>query len=196
MCAIISLPINLQGDDCMDKNELKVFILYLMDRIGYPLNCNDICTILKQEEVVSYFECGDCLAELIEARHVSEVGIDEKGEKTYVVSSSGKQIGTALSDQISPTIKDASYRSAIRYLSFEKRGASIDCYKTELPNGKYSVHCEIAEKGRRILEINIDVDSNAEAEKMLFNFKRRPEIVYQGTMALVSGDKNYIFAKN
>ena len=26
--------------------------------------------------------------------------------------------------------------------------------------------------------------------------KRRPEIVYQGTMALVSGDKNYIFAKN
>ena len=179
-----------------DKNEIKVFILYLMDRIGYPLNCNDICTILKQEEVVSYFECGDCLAELIEAKHVTEVGVDEKGEKIYIVSHSGKQIESALSDQISATIKEASYRSAIRYLSFEKGGASIDCYKTELPNGKYCVHCEIVEKGRRVLEINIDVDSLAEADKMLFNFRRRPEIVFQGTMALVSGDKNYIFAKN
>lgn len=178
-----------------DKNEIKVFILHLMDRIGYAVNCNDVCSILHQENVVSYFDCGDCFAELVDANHVIETGIDDKGEKIYVVSPSGKQIASALSDQIAPSVKEASYRSAIRYLSFDKRGASVDCWKTPLNDGKYNVHCEIVEKGRKVLEINVDVDTFEEAEKMLFNFRRRPEIVFQGTMALVSGDKNYIFAK-
>ena len=81
-------------------------------------------------------------------------------------------------------------------MSFEKRGSSVDCYKTPLADGKYCVHCEIVEKGRKVLEINVDVDSLEEAEKMLFNFRRRPEIVYKGTLALVSGDKNWIFGDN
>ena len=120
---------------------------------------------------------------------------DEKGEITYLVSQSGKTISSALSDQISAPIKEASYRSAIRYLSFEKRGAIVNCHKTRLESGKYNVHCEIIEKGRRVLEINIDVDTERVADTMLYNFRRRPEIIFQGTMALVSGEKNYIFEK-
>lgn len=179
-----------------DKSEIKVFILHLMDRIGYPVNCNDICSILSQENIAGYFECGDCFTELVEGKHVIDSGfLDEKEEITYIVSESGKRIASALSDQISSPIKEASYRSAIRYLSFEKRGASVNCDKTKLPNGKYSVHCEIVEKGRRVLEINIDVDTEKEADMMLFNFRRRPEVVFQGTMALVSGECNYIFEK-
>ena len=179
-----------------DKSEIKIFILHLMDRIGYPVNCNDICSILSQESVAGYFECGDCFTELIEAGHLIDSNTpDEKGEITYLVSQSGKTIATALSDQISATIKEASYRSAIRYLSFEKRGAIVNCHKTLLENGKYNVHCEIIEKGRRVLEINIDVDTERVADTMLYNFRRRPEIVFQGTMALVSGEKNYIFEK-
>ena len=38
-------------------------------------------------------------------------------------------------------------------------------------------------------------DTEREADTMLFNFRRRPEVVFQGTMALVSGEKNYIFEK-
>ena len=178
-----------------DKSEIKIFILHLMDRIGYPVNCNDICSILSQESVAGDFECGDCFTELVEAKHLVDAGKDDKGEITYKVTESGKRIDSALSDQISSSIKEASYRSAIRYLSFEKRGAIVNCNKTRLESGKYSVHCEIVEKGRRVLEINIDVDTEREADTMLYNFRRRPEVVFQGTMALVSGEKNYIFEK-
>ncbi len=177
-----------------DKNEIKIYILHLMDRIGYPLNCNDVCSILHQENLAGYFDCGDCFTELIEAKHIIDSGmLDEKGEHTYIVSESGKQIESALSDQISSAIKEQSYRSAIRYLSFEKRGASVNCYKTPISDGKYNVHCEIVEKGRRVLEINVDVDTEKEADKMLYNFRRRPEIIFRGTIAIVSGEKNYIF---
>jgi hypothetical protein len=63
----------------------------------------------------------------------------------------------------------------------------------EQDNGKYMVHCEITECGRKVLDINIEVDSKIEADRMIRNFNRRPEIVYRGTLALVSGETNYIF---
>ena len=43
--------------------------------------------------------------------------------------------------------------------------------------------------------ISIDVDTEKEADTMMYNFRRRPEVIFQGTMALVSGDVNYIFEK-
>lgn len=177
----------------VDKNEIKIFILYLMDRIGYPLTCGDVCSIMHQENVVSYFDCADCFTELMDAHHVIPVEKNESGEAMFIVSDTGKQIAKELSDALSPGIKEISYRSAIRHLSFKKKKATIDCNFVQRENGKYFVHCEIREAGRIVLDINVEVDSKIEAENMMLNFKRKPEIVFRGTLAIVSGEKNYIF---
>ncbi len=177
-----------------DKNEIKIFILYLMDRIGHPLTLNDVSSILYQENLVSYFDCGDCFTELVDAKHITDSGErDSNGDIAYVVSKTGVQIATELNDQISPWIKEVSYRSAIRNLSFVKRGAKTDCYKTPIDNGKYIVHCEITEQGVKIFDVTLHVDSEKEADHILFNFPRKPEIVFRGALALLSGERNYIF---
>lgn len=177
----------------VDKNEIKIFILYLMDRIGYPLTCGDVCSIMHQENVVSYFDCADCFTELMDSRHVTGVEKNDSGEMMFIVADTGKQIAKELSDTLSPGIKETSYRSAIRHLSFKRRNASIDCGYEERPNGKCYVHCEIREAGRVVLDVSIEVDTKKEAETMMLNFKRKPEIVFRGTLAIVSGEKNYIF---
>ena len=176
-----------------NKDEIKIFILYLMDRIGYPVKFEDVCSILHQENVVSYFDGGDCFGELVDAKHVIEVDRDDDGEGLYVVTSTGRTIAHELSDAILDSIKESSYRSAIRHLSFQKRGAKLDCYYKLRENGKFYVHCEITEFGRLVLDVNVEVDTKIEAERMLANFRRKPEIVFRGTLALVSGETNYIF---
>ena len=177
----------------VDKNEIKIFILYLMDRIGYPLTCGDVCSIMHQENVVSYFDCADCFTELMDSHHVIPVDKINSKEALFIVSETGKKIAKELSDTLSPGIKETSYRSAIRHLSFKKRNATIACDFVERENGKYFVHCEIRENGRLVLDINVEVDSKIEAENMMVNFRRKPEIVFRGTLAIVSGEKNYIF---
>ena len=44
-----------------------------------------------------------------------------------------------------------------------------------------------------MLDINIEVDSKNEADNMIINFRKKPEIVFRGMLALVSGERNYIF---
>lgn len=177
-----------------DKNEIKIFILYLMDRIGYPLSLNDVSSILYQENLVSYFDCGDCFTELVDAKHIVDSGeVTPAGDIAYVVSPTGLKIATELNDKISPWIKEVSYRSAIRNLSFVKRGAKTECYKTPTENGKFTVHCIITEQEKTVFDFTLVVDSEKEADKILFNFPRKPEIVYRGALALLSGERNYIF---
>jgi hypothetical protein len=177
-----------------DKNEIKIFILYLLDRIGYPLSLNEVSSVLYQENLASYFDCGDCFAELVDAGHIVDSGEKtEAGDIAYVVSSTGLKIATELNDTISPWIKEVSYRSAIRNLSFMKRGAKLEYTKTPLENGKFMVHCVIIEGGRKVLDVTIEVDSEREADKILYNFPRKPEIVFRGSLALLSGERNYIF---
>lgn len=192
------IDLNKRGGEKMDipmsdKNEIKIFILYLMDRIGYPVSFSDVCSILHQENVVSYFDGGDCFVELVDANHVIEVDRTEEGDSLYLVTVTGRTIAQELSDTIVASIRESSYRSAIRFLSFQKRGARLDCYYRVRENGKFYVHCEITEHGRLVLDVNVEVDSKMEAERMLVNFRKKPEIVFRGTLALVSGETNYIF---
>ena len=77
----------------VDKNEIKIFILYLMDRIGYPLTCADVCSIMHQENVVSYFDCADCFAELIDSTHVIAV---EKAVKSAI---SNKEVSVIIAQR-------------------------------------------------------------------------------------------------
>ena len=38
-----------------EPDQVKVFILYLMDKIGYPLNYTDVGTIIIRDGLVDYF---------------------------------------------------------------------------------------------------------------------------------------------
>ena len=57
--------------------EIKIFILYLLDRIGYPLSYSDLGTIVIRDGIVDYFAYCEYFCELVEAGHVSEA--DEDG---------------------------------------------------------------------------------------------------------------------
>ena len=59
------------------SEEIKIFILYLLDRIGYPLSYSDLGTIIIRDGVVDYFAYCEYFCELVEAGHIAES--DEDG---------------------------------------------------------------------------------------------------------------------
>ena len=44
-----------------DKNDIKIFILYLMRNVGYPLEFENLNDIVVQDGVVGYFDFVECL---------------------------------------------------------------------------------------------------------------------------------------
>ncbi len=56
-----------------EADEIKIFILYLLDKIGYPLDYASIGQIVVQDGIVSFFDFAECFFALVEAGHIKEV---------------------------------------------------------------------------------------------------------------------------
>ena len=173
-----------------EMSDIKIFILYLMKNIGYPLDFNTISDMAVQDEFVNYFDFAECFAELLDAGHVIEES--NGGSPTYVVSEMGRRVAEELKTSIRGIIREKSLRSALRMLSFKRRGAKLRSETEIRADGRYNYNCAIVAKSGDVMNIELVLDSKQLCEKMDINFRDKPDIVYRGLIALLSGDVNYL----
>ena len=173
-----------------DKNDIKIFILYLMRHIGYPLDFANINDIVVQDGVVGYFDFADCFAELLDTGNIVEVKV--QGTCLYRITDQGIHVADNLQSNILTAIRERSLKSALRLLSFKKKGSLIKHESEELKNGGYKLTCRIIEEKEEILNLCVFLDNKAQLDKMEYNFDKNPEVVYRGVLALLSGEVNYL----
>ena len=173
-----------------DKNDVKIFILYLMRNIGYPLDFANLNDIVVQDDIVNYFDFAECFAELLETGNIAELKID--GEELYIITDQGIHVADNLQSNLLNIIKEKSLKSALRLLSFKKRGANLKCTAVQREDGCYQLNCRIIEKEQDLLNLTVLIDNKTQLEKIKYNFNDRPETVYRGILALLSGEVNYL----
>jgi hypothetical protein len=85
-------------------------------------------------------------------------------------------------------------QGALRYLDFKRRGVKTDCAVRLNPDGSAEFTCSMEEQGRQLCSATIHCDCLARAQQMERNFRERPEAVYKGMWALLSGNVNCLFS--
>ena len=203
--------------------QVKVFILYLLEKVGYPLDYNDLATIIIRDGYVDYFDFVTYFHELLEDGHIKKISVpydgakdkpseqkDENGvaelEKTsdndaqtkdlYEVSETGRMIAKGLADDLLiAAVREKSYISAMRHLSLEKRGAVVDHRIEMVGDGTYIFHCSIKDCDGMAFDLALRADSYLQVSRMRMNFEDKPDVVYRGIIALVTGNVNYLFEK-
>lgn len=172
-------------------NNVKIFVLYLMKNINYPLDFVTINDIVMQTDYVMYLDFAVAFNSLLDSGLVEK--LEEDGEEKYRVTDNGAIVASELKSDILSSILDKSLAAALRYLDFKKRGVVIkfDIEKTD--GGKYRIDTGFFENGECMFSQMILVDSLDRAKRMKENFYERPEALYRGVLALLSGNVNYIF---
>lgn len=252
------------------SEQVKVFILYLLEKIGYPLEYNDLASIVLRDGYIDYFDFVKNFHELLEKGHIApvETGMDEDGaedgketlteaespapapevvrsaateadsanvpgaaaddvsfdgadpdgdvkvyetesdrgsdeterradgmQSAYVVTPTGRMIARGLSDDLLlAAVREKSYVSAMRHLSLEKRGAVWN-HSLEKDGEGYIFHCSIRDRDGVAFHLDLRADSYPQAERMRMNFEDKPDVVYRGIVAMVTGNVNYLFEK-
>lgn len=176
-----------------DKNDIKIFILYLLRHIGYPLDFVSINDIVVQDGYVGYFDFVECFAELLETGNIAEYrSEDGKGEDVYEITAQGIHVADNLDSRILSAIREKSLKSALRLLSFRERGANLKFDYHPLGGGRFLVNCIITEKGEELMNVNLALESSNQLERIRRNFHEKPEVVYRGLLAVLTGEVNYL----
>ncbi len=182
-----------------DKNDIKIFILYLLKNLDDPLDFNTISDIVVQDEFVNYFDFAECFAELLDTETVEQIRLPNptpaKPDGTtelFRITENGVHVVEQLQSNLLNMIREKSLKSAMRLLSFKSRGSDVKCSWSEREDGRFDLKCQVIEKGGTLLDVNLVIDTRYQLDKMVYNFNERPEVVYRGILALLSGDINYL----
>ena len=176
-------------------NNVKIFVLYLMRNVNYPLNFVTINEIVMQTDYIMYLDLAVAFHEMLDAGLIEESGTDEANEPLYSVTRRGAMVAEQLKSDLLPSILDRSLTAAFRYLDFKRRGITVDCTSERLGDQTFDVTFIVREKDKILLKTTVNVDSEYRSRQMRENFRERPDPVYRGIVALLTGNVNYLFDK-
>ena len=72
-----------------NKQNITIFVLYLMQNVGYPLDFVTLNDIIMQTDYVAYLDFAETFSRLEESELIVRSGNNEKGEPTYAVIEKG-----------------------------------------------------------------------------------------------------------
>ena len=87
------------------KQNITVFVLYLMQNVGYPLDFVTLNDIIMQTDYVAYLDFAETFSRLEESELIARSGNNEKGEPTYVVTGKGRTVVESMQGVSIPTLR-------------------------------------------------------------------------------------------
>lgn len=173
-----------------NKNDVKIFILFLLKHISRPLLYSELNDIVLQDELVSWFDCAECVNDLVKTGNV-KTNLSAGG-LTYEITPQGRMVSDSLESDIMGYIRTQGLKSAMRYLSFKEKGIRVAVTSSPRDDGRVDMMFTMKENGDLPMEIKLIADNDYQARKMSYNFQNQPEVVYRSVLSLLSGDANYL----
>lgn len=170
--------------------DIKVFLLFLLDNIRYPIDKSTIMSIIDENVDDMSLDYEQCLGELVDSEHLLYDELD--GAVYYMISDKGRAVAAELYDNLDKEFRERSLRSAIKHVSLSKSGASIKSYIEETDSKRYRVTMEAYDKYGDLMKTSLTVNSLAEAEQIKKNFESKPDGVYRGVLFSATGRIEYM----
>ncbi len=173
-----------------NKTDIKIFILFLLFELNYPLDEAQLYEIVLENGYVGSFEFSECFSDLKEQGHI----LEKEGEAgtEYLISETGKLVAAELQGEILGSIREKSIRSAKGLLSLYRRGAVATATVKARPDHRSDVCCKITDADGALLEVTLAASDPLMAERIKNNFEAKPEEVYRGLLSVLTGEVDYL----
>ena len=95
-----------------DKRNVKIFVLYLMQNINYPMDFVTLNDIVMQNDYVMYLDFAESFYEMLDSGLVEEICQTDDGDPMYMVTDKGRIVATELHSEILTSILSARLRES------------------------------------------------------------------------------------
>lgn len=154
-----------------DKVDLKILILYVLRKLPAPVDSELLYEICLCDNGVEYFPYSECLADLVESGHITEV------DDELVISEKGRRNIETLESSLPYSVRNAADRLAEPAAEMLSRYSLIRAEQVEEKNG-ISVHLSLSDGEYDLLDLKLYCGDEEKAKKIRKNFRRNAEKIY------------------
>lgn len=172
-----------------DVNDIKILICYLLKHTARQMTFDNLNEILQHDGLCNYFDFANALQELLETGHVDLAERDET--KYYRVTRLGAGTADLFERRLPYSVREKAVKAAIRLLARLRLEAENKVTITQTKSG-FVVECRVLDGSDELLAVRLLLPEREQAETVKRQFLSDPAKIYQGALALMTGDVNSV----
>ena len=170
-----------------DMLDVKVLILYVMTRVSYPVDIQQIYELCYQDDCLSYFDVCTAVPEMVKSGHLQEL---ENG--CYGITDKGRTDGSLTEDSIAFTVKQRAENAVSRFNRQIRRSSYVKTQIIPRESGDFSVLMSLDDEAGNLMTLELMAPNQRQAVRLGKLFERKAEAVYNLTMAELLDDEDEI----
>lgn len=168
-----------------DMLDVKVLILFVTARSGYPMTCQEIYELCYQDDCLSYFDVCTAIPEMVKSGHLKALD----GEK-YEITEKGKADGALTEDSIAFTVKQRAENAIARFNRQMRRSSFVKTQVIPRTGGDFSVIMSLDDEMGNLMTLELVAPDQRQAVRLSRLFEKKAESVYNLTMAELLDDED------
>lgn len=161
-----------------DMMDVKVLILFVMARVSYSVNIQQIYELCYQDECLSYFDVCTAVPEMVKSGHLKEVGSEQ-----YEITDKGRADGSLTEDSIAYSVKQKADNAVARFNRQIRRSSFVKTQIIPREGGDYSVIMALDDEMGNLMTLELLAPNQRQAIRLGKLFEKKAEAVYNLTMA-------------
>ena len=165
--------------------DVKVLILFVAARSGYPMTTQEVYELCYQDECLSYFDVCTAIPQMVTSGHLKEV----EGEK-YEITDQGREAGSLTEDSIAFTVKQRAENAVARFNRQMRRSSFVRTQVIPRDTGDFSVMMSLDDEAGNLMTLELVAPDQRQAVRLSRLFEKKAEAVYSLTMAELLDDED------
>lgn len=170
-----------------DMLDVKVLILFVMARVSYPVNIQQIYELSYQDDCLSYFDVCTAVPEMVKSGHLRELE-----DANYEITEKGKADGALTEDSIAFTVKQRAENAVSRFNRQIRRSSFVKTQILPRETGDYSVIMSLDDDAGNLMTLELMAPNQRQAVRLGKLFEKKAETIYNLTMAELLDDEDEI----
>ena len=168
-----------------DMLDVKVLILFVMARVSYPVNIQQIYELSYQDDCLSYFDVCTAVPEMVKSGHLKELE-----DAQYEITEKGRADGALTEDSIAFTVKQRAENAVSRFNRQIRRSSFVKTQLIPRERGDYSVIMSLDDETGNLMTLELMAPNQRQAVRLSKLFEKKAEAVYNLTMAELLDDED------
>lgn len=161
-----------------DKLDIKLLVLYIMNRIAAPIDFSTLTDLTMCDSGVDYFQFAEAASELAESGHITQDG------EYYAITEKGRRACAAGESSLSPVIRRRCDQRLAPLNQALKRKAQVRAELRPQPLG-FDVCLSMDDDHGSLLSLTLLAPSREDGQRIADQFLQHPDRIYNGILGVL-----------
>jgi hypothetical protein len=159
-----------------DELEIKLLVLYIMNRVAAPIDFFKLIDLALCDEGVDYFQLTKAISHLVETEHIRLEG------DLYAITDKGRRNSQVCESSLPYSVRHKCDLNLAELNDSLRREAQVRSETVLRPDGTYAARLALDDEAGNLFTLELLAASEEHASLLCDRFRRSPERVYRSVL--------------